>query len=835
MEQRNRKEIRKNAAEVGYFDNYSESTSDKKRRANVDNDRLAMIENWRTLLAEDIALHNSEMDATELTDAVGKIINRILFLRICEDKEIEPAQQLHTVAESKIDIYAQLQKLFVRATDKFNTELFAIDVWLNNLDISDKTLTSIIASLYSPPFSMLPIDILGLIHERFLGQLVRFTRKTKNKLSIEILEGPVFQKKGGVYYTPPHIVNYIVQNTIGKKIEKKTPENISKMHFLDPACGSGNFLVGAYQYLLDYHLNYYNSDLNRTHAEKNRIIYKNAQTEEYQLSVETKRQILFNNIYGVDIDARAVEVTKLTLFLMLFENGNYYKKESLSSYSDASITHIFSSLSNHIKCGNSLISIDFYKDKNIYSLDREAQHQVNAFDWEKEFPFLRNEETEVAASESSPTTEKCDHSFPSNRSKNFIGNRGFDCVIGNPPYVFARDSHEKGMEKLIKHYYYKHYDLAKYQINLYHLFIERGAKLLKYNGLFGYIIPNNWLTINSNKHLRDFILNQSEISILNFKYKVFPCANVDTCALTFCNGTKSGKIALFESTEAEKYDLIVSTKVNEIKKQKNSVINIDRYKNSIFSEILAKMESKSTALSTISQIKAGLKAYEIGKGIPKQTKEMKDNRIYHTEAKVDDSYFPYLRGNDVKRYQISWDKKEYLKYGKNLAAPRATFDLFSTPRILVRQIPSPLPYCINACYTTDIFLNDLNSMNIIHIQENPKYVLSVLNSLAISFWFEQKFGKLSRGIFPQFKLNELAMFPIPVASTEQQQKLAALIDRMIATHKQLAAVVGETKRKLIQQRIESIDKHINTMVYQLYGLTKKEVKIIEEHNKNIMF
>lgn len=143
-------------------------------------------------------------------------------------------------------------------------------------------------------------EVIPSIYERFLGKIIRFTRKTKNGHSIEILEKPEVQKAGGVYYTPPYIVKYIVENTIGKKLAGKTLDDVSRLRFVDPACGSGSFLVGAYQYLLDWHLDWYYAEERHAQAEKSGVIYKDAATQGYKLSIEEKKRILLNNIYGVD-------------------------------------------------------------------------------------------------------------------------------------------------------------------------------------------------------------------------------------------------------------------------------------------------------------------------------------------------------------------------------------------------------------------------------------------------------------------------------------------------------------------------------------------------------
>ena len=788
------------AVDLGKFDTYYESARDKKGTASVDNDILAMIEKWRTILAEDIALHNEEIDEFNLTSCVQKIIDRILFLRICEDKEIEERGTLKKIAEQKVEIYTKLRNLFEAANDKFNAGLFSTDKFLDSLNIQDKTLCTIINELYYPvcqyEFSVLPVEILGSIYEQFLGKIIRFTRKTKSGHSVEIIEKPEVQKAGGVYYTPPYIVKYIVKQTIGKKIEGKTPDQISKMRFVDPACGSGSFLIGAYQYLLDYHLDFYLNDAAKN--EKQNKIYKDAATKEYKLSIEEKRKILLNNIYGVDIDAQAVEVTKLSLFLKLLENEG----RSLGKTGQAQLfrtsdmqTKILPSMMNNIKCGNSLIASDYYADKNLLDFGIADQRKVNAFDWEKQFEQV-------------------------------FANGGFDCVIGNPPYVFARESNEKGMDIDNKDYYYTHYTVAKYQINLYHLFIERANQILQKEGLFSFIIPNNWLTINSNKDLRQFVLQKSNISIVNFKYKVFKGAEVDTSILTFKKANGSSTVNLFISEKEGNFRVVHECDTNVFLNEKDFVINIDAFSNNSFIPLLQKIENGSSLLKDIATVKAGLQAYEVGKGTPICTKKMKDERVYHSQRKIDDTYYKYLQGVDVCRYAINWSG-EWLKYGNNLAAPRK-FELFSSPRILVRQIPSKPPYCINANYIEETVLNDRNSMNIVQIQQAPMYILAILNSRLISFWFEHKFGKLSRGLFPQFKINELEIFPIKNVSPEQQAPLVKLAEQMLAAKKQLSKFKGsDFDRNLLEQRISLIDSQINSAVYKLYGLTDNEIKVVE--------
>jgi len=784
----------KEAILKGSFDTYIQENKNKKGTSEVDKELLKLIESWRTDIAKNIALRNPSLNIYHLNTAVQKIIDRIIFLRIAEDKEMEEYGLLQKITESDA-VYQKLQGVFDRANKKYNSGLFKPHEWLRSLTIDDGVLSSIINGLYYPEcpyeFSILPVEILGNIYEQFLGKIIKF-RNVKGGHTALIEEKSEVKKAGGVYYTPQYIVRYIVENTLGVKIKGQSPDFIAQLKVLDPACGSGSFLVEAYQQLLDYHLNYYSDEKQRKQALKNSLIYE-IRRNVYKLTIEEKQRILLNNIYGVDIDGQAVEVTKLSLYLKLLENEGSETQGQLFKFSDMKL---LPSLDSNIKCGNSLVGSDYYNEKDVSLFDDEAMRKINTFDWDKEFPEV-------------------------------FAQGGFDCVIGNPPYVFARESGEKGMGDDDKIYYYSKYQTAKYQINLYHLFIEKGCLLLKDNGIFSYIIPNNWLTINSNKDLREFILQKANISILNFKYKVFEGADVDTCILNFENSKHNKTISLLECIEKGEYKLISKTETNVFFATKEYIINIDLFKRSEFVALINKIEQNTCELKNYAEVKAGLKAYEVGKGIPKQTKNMKDKRVYHSREKQTNEYYRYLEGNDVKRYSITWKKKEYLKYGKNLAAPRNNWDLFSSPRILVRQIPSKPPYCINACFSDEVYINDLNSMNIIYIKFNPKFLLGLLNSRLMSFWFEHKFGKLSRGIFPQFKINELASFPIPDSTDEEQSKLINLTDQMLETQGRLQQALSDEDKKLLEQRAAIIDKQIDKAVYKLYGLTEEEVKIVE--------
>ncbi|MFA5520129.1 MAG: N-6 DNA methylase, partial [Spirochaetota bacterium] len=286
----------------GSFDRYAEENKNKKGTASVDKGFLELLNKWREILAANIALKNENIDEYNLNIAVQKIIDRLVFLRIAEDRLIEEPNFLISKTK-KENVYEHLLEIFIRADDKYNSGLFISEDWLKSINIDDNTFKVIIEEMYYPKcpyeFSVLPIEILGNAYEQFLGKTIKYIRKTKYGHKIEIEEKPEVRKAGGVYYTPSYIVNYIVENTVGKTIEGLTPEEIKNIKIVDPACGSGSFLIGAYNYLLRYNLEFHlKNETKKKSALKQGIIYQ-VGNEIFKLSTAEKSKILVNNIFGV--------------------------------------------------------------------------------------------------------------------------------------------------------------------------------------------------------------------------------------------------------------------------------------------------------------------------------------------------------------------------------------------------------------------------------------------------------------------------------------------------------------------------------------------------------
>lgn len=627
---------------------------------------------------------------------------------------------------------------------------------------------------------------------------------------------------------------------------------IDALKILDPACGSGAFPMGVLHKLV-YILGKLDPDNDRWKQTQLAKLDSAPMREELERAFADnnddygrKLYLIENCLYGVDIQPIAIQITKLRFFISLVCD----QKTSQNKAKNLNIKPL-PNLETKFVAANTLIGLpipepDLFIRNLIEPIEKEIeqgyhnhfsiQRRDQKIALQKRIKTLRQKLSDtllegLGANKNSDVAKKAQlladwDAFDPQASADFFDPHwmfgrsladGFDIVIGNPPYVFARDSAAKGITQAAKDYYYANYSLAEYQVNLYPIFIEAGSRALTKQGVLCFITPNNWLTINTNRKLRQFVLSQSKVSILNFYARVFASADVDAAIVLFQTGNPKSKgenVQLLEwTTEPE---LIVDAPKAQFLSQPDAIINIEALKSGDTADLMTKIEKGTRALKDIASVKCGLGAYGRGDGVPPQTDEMIKARVYHSKEKVGDDWFKYVEGVDVKRYALGWLREEYLKWGRHLREPRNDWKLFSTPRILVRQIPSPPPYCINACFTTETFLNDRNSMNIINITIKPQLVLAILNSRLMTYWFIHKFGKMQRGIFPQFKINELAIFPMPRSFAPHEKSLITSVDAILAAKQANPAAATS-----------ALEREIDQQVYALYGLTPDEIAIVE--------
>ncbi|MBI5846507.1 MAG: Eco57I restriction-modification methylase domain-containing protein [Nitrospirae bacterium] len=834
----------------GSFDKYSESSKLKKGTATVDNAFLSEIEDWRDMLARNIALRNADLSQRELNFAVQRTIDRIVFLRICEDRGIEEYGRLQMQLNGT-NIYRRLVQLFTQADDRYNSGLFHFqrekdrheepDNLTLNITIDDKPLKDIIKRLYYPEspyeFSVLSADILGQVYEQLLGKVIRLTSGHQAKVE----EKPELRKAGGVYYTPTYIVDYIVKNTVGKLVEGKKPKEIERLKILDPACGSGSFLLGAYQYLLDWHLKWYiENDPEKCAKAKHPPIYQgpspDPRTPNWHLTTTEKKRILLNNIYGVDIDSQAVEVTKLSLLLKVLEGEN---DQTLKAELRLFHQRALPDLGDNIKCGNSLIGPDFYQQQNL--LDDEERLRINVFDWEKEFSEIMKA-------------------------------GGFDAVIGNPPYV-----RQETLGEEFKTYAKQKFSTFAGTADLYVYFIEKSHCLLRKDGLYGMICANKFMRSNYGKPLRDFLATKTTlIKIVDFgELPVFQ--NAATFPAVYLTQNRPSKEQAFTYAPIKRLDFETLTKEVDL-----VGANLDSKSISGDSWTLANQEEMSI-IEKMNQIGVPLSHYSnvmILRGVLTGLTEAfvideaTKNKLIAEDKKASEFIKPFAVGDDVRKYIINsrgrylilipkgwtnqhidkahtpweWFSNNYPSLAKHLepfalkAAKRADkgdywwelracdyYGKFEKPKIVYPDIAkeSRIAFDTSGLY----FAN-----TIYFIPTDDLYLLALLNSKLMFSYYRRiaaVLGDADKGGRLRWFRQDVLKLPIrPINKSDhndkiKHDKIVSLVNQMLTLNKRLPEIKTAHETTALQRQIVATDRQIDQLVYELYGLTEEEIKIVE--------
>ena len=777
----------KGAVLRGAFDQYADSAQRKRGTQPVDKLFLSDIEAWRDVLARNIALRNLGIDEITLNYSVQSIIDRIVFLRIAEDRGIENYGRLRNIGSpGHHDAYKSLTVLFQQADDKYNSGLFhfkssagdssGVDRITMKLVIDDKVIQPILRHLYYPDspyeFSVMPAEILGQVYERFLGQVIRLT--PGGRAVIE--EKPEVRKAGGVYYTPSYIVEHIVDRTLKPLLDGKTPAGVAKLKILDPASGSGSFLLVAYERLLRWHLDYYTSE----HNKRNQKRFYVGPYGQARLTVDEKKRILLNNIFGVDIDSQAVEVTKLSLLLKVLEGES---DESLNKQLRLFSERALPDLDQNVRCGNSLIEPDFYESGGLFITPAERKH-VNAFDWSQEFPDI-------------------------------MAKGGFDVVIGNPPYIFSREN----FSSKERDYYATKYKAGWEKRNTYLLFMERLLHLLAPSGRGGFIVPNSWLTVESARRIREmYISHISEIDDLN--YLVFDGPSVEPSIFIV---TGRNNVADPVVVRARNRTELISTSPLPLPRsvwtQAAGRIVIPEASEEI--ALVERLLEHASPLGELFDVRTGLQAYEEGKGSPIQTKNMVKDHVFDRHEWEDNDSFRYLQGRDIHRYSLNWSGS-WMQYGPWLSQPR-TIDLFTRPRVLIREITSPLPYCLSCVFTGDDYLSNKSIITVLDLADDIdqlKLLEVVLNSRVTSLYYKARAVKSARRVFPKIVIRNLAEFPFPV---EFDRKLGSSALATSEAVKQVIIQIAEcevpSQRESLQRELHRLEQRLELEVCRLFRLT----------------
>lgn len=823
----------------GSFDKYAESNKAKRGTAEVDAAFLKEMESWREILAKNLALRNPGLDRRQLNFSVQRIIDRITFLRMCEDRGIEFYGQLQALLNGD-HTYRRLCKLFRQADDRYNSGLFHFkeekgrptppDDLTLDLAIDDKILKDILKGLYYPEspyeFSVLPTEILGQVYEQFLGKVIRLT--AGHRAIVE--EKPEVKKAGGVYYTPTYIVDYIVKQTVGKLLEGKKPGArgaVNKLKVLDPACGSGSFLIGAYQFLLDWRRDCYVE----AGPEKHKKTIYQGPGGDWRLTTAERKRVLLTHIYGVDIDPQAVETTKLSLLLKVLEGESAETlKRQLALFHERALPD----LGDNIKCGNSLIGPDFYDNRQLNLLDEEEHYRINVFDWQTEFPEIMQA-------------------------------GGFDAVIGNPPYVRQETLGD------FKNYFEDQYEVYHGMADLYAYFIERGVALLKPDGYFSYIVANKWLRANYGEPLRTWMKRQCIEEIVDFgDLPVFQKATTYPCILRI---KKRGPEKTFFSAQIKSLEF---TDLVELVEKDCYAVNQGRLSDKGWSlsdertkDLLEKLNSRGKPLGEYVDKKVfyGIKTgFNKAFVIDAETR----NRLISEDPNSEELIKPFLAGKEIKKYKRpknkmslifipniwtrlqcesskdpwGWLQEQYPAIAKHLfqykneakkrydqgefwweLRPCDYYEEFEKPKIIYPNICKQPEFCFDE---EGLFTNQKCFI----IPLSDQFLLGQLNSSVMHFLFKEKLPKLRGGFYePSYVFfKEFPIRPIDSANEEDKARhgrMVGLVERMLELNRRLAAAKTNHDRTILGRQIDATDRRIDLLVYELYELTDEEIAIVE--------
>ncbi len=780
----------KEAVLKGGIERFVKKLPGRRGTATVDAEFLAQIEHWRDLLARNIALRNDGIQVQALNHAVQATIDRIVFLRICEDRGIEHEGRLLALTNGA-GIYARLTRLFRDADDRYNSGLFHFksekdragepDGYTLKLAIDDKPLKDIIRGLYYPEspyeFAVLPADILGQVYERFLGKVIRLTAGGQAKVE----EKPEVKKAGGVYYTPTYIVEYIVRQTVGTLLEGKTPKQAEKLRICDPACGSGSFLIGAYQYLLDWHLKWYAENEPHKHASGKSPRLRQSH-DGWRLAVAERKRILINSIYGVDIDAQAVEVTKLSLLLKVLEGetGETLGLAQMKLFHERALPN----LDANILCGNSLIGTDFYDGR--LDLDEEERRRINAFDWESGFPEV----------------------FKAG---------GFDAVIGNPPYVRPHNIPEE-----TKLYLWKANKTFVAKSDLYSCFMERALQITKVGGLQSFIVPQTWTSLESFSKIRAYLLNETLIrKLTQLPKKVFKDATVETCIYVVERNHNSA-VKEKNRIEVEFIDDHSSKDVRRFSQSsihKEHLSNFQLYGANAHEPLFARVQQVSKSLGEYVLFAYGFKTAD-------------DAQFVHTEKRFKESQ-AFIRSGALRRYwheppcEYVWYRPDLMIKNRKTARPGEA-SRFEAEKIIVARMGKKLAATFD---DTGLYVKDA-MMLLARPGEDASllYFLALINSTLLGYYYQNLF--ITIDVLKNALLN-LPIRRINFADNQDRahhDTMVNLVESMLKLHEQLAAAKTAHDKTLIQRQIDATDRQIDALVYELYGLTDEEIRIVESGN-----
>jgi type I restriction-modification system DNA methylase subunit len=787
----------------------------------VDEDFLQELDGLREELARSFKNRNSHLNGEELTEATQRTLDRLVFMRFLEDKLIESEAIVERLGERGtawgdfVSESARLDRIYNGIIFKRHAIIddtkFAVDdrVFAGMRERLAHTNTS-----YN--FNYIPIHVLGSIYERFLGKIIVATDKRA-----KVVEKPEVRKAGGVYYTPEYIVRHIVQQTVGEMIRGKTPEEISAMRFADVACGSGSFLLGVYDELLRHHASYYNEPQNRKKALKAGCV-ENADGS-LRLSLTQKKDVLLNNIYGVDLDAQAVEVAQLSLFLKLLEEETTASAKSFQLHFRETM---LPSLGKNVIHGNSLIGWDILEGK-LFGDDEERK--LNPLDFSQAFPEVMRQ-------------------------------GGFSAVVGNPPYVRIQGFPRKQIE-----YFSRHYQSAKGNYDLYVNFVERAFDLVRPGGKVGLIVPNKFFKTDYGVGLRKFIAEKNALErVVDFGAKQVFQATTYTCLLFLGKGeNKTCQYASAEpKAESLTSPLYVTLDSNLLKE------SAWLFAGEADQRLMSKLSERSVRLLDLpADMSRGSSTGDDETFVVEAGSLELEEQILRTPVFASDFnryvFRPSGRWRIIFPYEVvNGTSRLYAEQEMGLKFPRAYAYLKSRRAALERRKQFAQWYGYSAPRNLHLhskaqlavpLLADRGLFTYIPPEErqricpmasggftitvaescrmDPLYVLGLLNSRLL-FWKLARESNVFRGGWITCTKQYFGELPIrainfsDTADRERHDHVVDLVRQMLKAKEQLSHARTDHDRNFYESKCTALDRQIDVSVYELYALSAAEIAIV---------
>jgi len=750
----------------------------------IDESFLAELDEYRSELVRAFKNRSPKLNSETLTELTQRTLDRLVFLRFLEDKGIEPQSLVEhfgekaTAWEDFITASRRLDRIYngivYKHHDLLDDAKFRVD------DHAFAHICESIARINSPyDFNAIPIHILGSIYERFLGKIIIATDKR-----VRVEDKPEVRKAGGVYYTPEYIVRYIVENTVGKLIAGKTPNQIAEMRFADIACGSGSFLLGVFDLLLKYHGHYYNDNPGK--VRKDDCIKRDGKL---YVSLRKKREILINNIYGVDIDAQAVEVCQLSLYLKLLQEET---ESSAHVHQMEFHETLLPPLNKNIVCGNSLIGRDIESD-----LFGDEIRKLNAMDFEDAFPKV-------------------------------MKRGGFDAIVGNPPYI-SMLLLDKNQNTSTKDYWKRKYQSASGAFDIYILFIERAVNLVRNAGLVSYIVPNKFLAAEYAVEFRKWLLRNCQfVSLLDFsRVKVWP-VSVYPVVPIFRKATydSKGTIAVYAATKEGLDDLKKLTPVL-CDRLIQVPDNLWSFMTQRGADILLKVLENSVPLEDVAGV-CGASTVAEGSEYPGLLLNKGTTRLKPNAAR-------FVVSGAVKRYVTTWETEQvqfmHKTYTKPLIRLQSPMPVRRAqqarqPKIIIGKValePRAFPDLDGeyvGAYTTYVFPESMTMHSL----------TGIINSSLMRFLYRLLYDALAMGGgYLRFQPPQIRRIPIRTFDLSKPTDKSR-DDEMVAkveAKKQLAKAQTDKDKNFYENKCTALDRQIDRLVYDLYGLTEDEIRIVE--------